>query len=118
MTLSYPADAAILIGRFQPFHNGHAGLLQTALTTAAQVVVVLGSAFHARSPKNPFTWQERAAMIAATLPEAQRARVHYVAVRDYYDDGLWADAVRRAVAGALPAAQRVTLVACFKDATS
>ena len=74
MTPSYPADAAILIGRFQPFHNGHAGLLQKALTTAAQVVVVLGSAFHARSPKNPFTWQERAAMIAATLPEAQRAR--------------------------------------------
>ncbi|MBG6222322.1 cytidyltransferase-like protein [Janthinobacterium sp. CG_23.4] len=80
MTLAYPAhpaysaDAAILIGRFQPFHNGHAGLLQTALASAAQVVVVLGSAFHARSAKNPFTWQERAAMIAATLPETQRAR--------------------------------------------
>lgn len=111
-------DAAILIGRFQPFHNGHAGLLQAALATASTVVVVLGSAFHARSPKNPFTWQERAAMIAATLPEAQRERVRYVAVRDYYDDGLWADAVRRAVAGAVPKVQRVTLVACFKDATS
>ena len=83
MTPSYPADAAILIGRFQPFHNGHAGLLQKALTTAAPVVVVLGSASHARSPKNPSTWQERAAMIGATLPEAQRARVHCVAVRDY-----------------------------------
>ncbi len=35
MTLAYSADAAILIGRFQPFHNGHAGLLQTALATAA-----------------------------------------------------------------------------------
>ena len=110
-------DCAVLIGRFQPFHSGHAGLLQAALASAAQVVVVLGSAFHARSPKNPFTWQERAAMIATSLPEAQRARVHYVAVRDYYDDGLWADSVRRKVADAVPAS-RVALVACFKDATS
>lgn len=115
---STPAfDCAVLIGRFQPFHSGHAGLLQAALASAAQVVVVLGSAFHARSPKNPFTWQERAAMITATLPEAQRERVHYVAVRDYYDDGLWADSVRRKVADAVPAS-RVALVACFKDATS
>lgn len=118
MKTVFPHDVAILIGRFQPFHNGHAGLLQAALAAASQVVVVLGSAFHARSPKNPFNWQERAAMIAATLPEALRARVHYVAVRDYYDDGLWADAVRRAVAGAVPGARHYALVACFKDATS
>ena len=38
MTLSYPADAAILIGRFQPFHNGHAGLLQKALATSGKRV--------------------------------------------------------------------------------
>jgi len=118
MKTAFPHDVAILIGRFQPFHNGHAGLLQAALGAASQVVVVLGSAFHARSPKNPFTWQERAAMIAATLPDAQRTRVHYVPVRDYYDDGLWADAVRAAVASAVPGAQRHALVACFKDATS
>src|SRR4051812_5559138 len=49
---------AVLIGRFQPFHQGHAGLLAKALAVAPKVVVVLGSSFHARSAKNPFTWQE------------------------------------------------------------
>jgi len=48
-------DVAVLIGRFQPFHNGHATLLQLALETAEEVVVILGSSFHARSTKNPFT---------------------------------------------------------------
>lgn len=50
-------DAAVLIGRFQPFHNGHAALLAKALETAPRVIVVLGSAFAARNAKNPFGWE-------------------------------------------------------------
>lgn len=113
-----PADVAVLIGRFQPFHNGHAALLTAALGGAPQVVVVLGSAFHARSAKNPYTWRERAAMIAHTLSETERSRVSFVAVRDYYDDARWADEVRASVAGAAPAAEHVALIAFFKDASS
>ena len=118
MTLSNAADTAILIGRFQPFHNGHAGLLQTALASAPKVLVVLGSSFHARSPKNPFTWEERAAMIRATLSEADRARVGFLPVRDYYDDVRWAEAVRTAVASECGDAAPLVLVAHFKDASS
>ena len=36
-------DAIILIGRFQPFHNGHAALLRTALARAERAIVVPGS---------------------------------------------------------------------------
>jgi len=108
-------DVAVLIGRFQPFHLGHAGLLDAALASAAKVVVVLGSSFHARSAKNPFSWQERAAMIAATLGEADRARVSFAPVRDYYDDTKWAAAVRSAVGGD---GQQVALVGHVKDASS
>src|SRR6185312_17484078 len=54
MNATPKADVAVLIGRFQPFHNGHAILLRRALETAPKVVVVLGSSFHARSSKNPF----------------------------------------------------------------
>ena len=60
-------DVAVLIGRFQPFHNGHATLLAKALETADKVLVLLGSARAARNAKNPFIWEERAAMIGATL---------------------------------------------------
>src|SRR5256885_10084300 len=54
---------AVLIGRFQPLHNGHMALLRAALERAEQIVVVLGSAWQAPNPKNPFSWQERAQML-------------------------------------------------------
>ena len=49
-------DTALLIGRFEPVHSGHLALLQEALRQAPQVIVVVGSAWQPRSPKNPFTW--------------------------------------------------------------
>lgn len=111
-------DAAILIGRFQPPHNGHLALLHAALAQARQVLVILGSACQARTPRNPFTWQERADMLRAALPEAERSRVALLPVRDYYDEPRWAAAVRQAVAAHLPAGARVALVGHFKDDTS
>ena len=77
---------AVLIGRFQPFHNGHLALLELALEAAPRVVVVIGSAFQARSPKHPFDWQERAQMIRSAVPESQRRRLLCVPVRDYFDE--------------------------------
>lgn len=115
MTSIMQSDVAVLIGRFQPFHNGHASLLRRALEAAPKVVVVLGSSFHARSAKNPFTWQERAAMIGVTLSEQDRERVTFVPLRDYYEDRRWADAVRREVAAV---ADKVALIGYFKDASS
>lgn len=111
-------DAAVLIGRFQPFHCGHADLLTKALATAASVVIVLGSSFGSRNAKGPFTWKERAAMIVATLSEADRARVKFVPVRDYYDDLRWADSVRAAVSALGYAPAKTALVGYFKDASS
>lgn len=107
-------DLAVVIGRFQPFHNGHARLLAHALAVAPRVVVVLGSAGCARSPKNPFSWQERAAMIAAALDAPDRARVTFAPVRDRYDDARWGADVRAAV----PDAARVALVGHVKDGSS
>ncbi|MBI3228738.1 MAG: bifunctional nicotinamide-nucleotide adenylyltransferase/Nudix hydroxylase [Burkholderiales bacterium] len=110
-------DVAVIIGRFQPFHQAHAGLLKQALASAPKVVVVLGSAFHARSAKNPFTWQERQAMIAATLTPDDAARVSFVAVRDYYDDTRWAQYVCRKVEE-IGGSKHIALVGYFKDASS
>ncbi|MBS0466856.1 MAG: bifunctional nicotinamide-nucleotide adenylyltransferase/Nudix hydroxylase [Proteobacteria bacterium] len=111
-------DAAVLIGRFQPVHNGHLALLREALAQARQAIVVLGSAFQARTPKNPFTWQERADMLRAALPEAERARLTVLPIRDYYDEPRWAEAVRQAVARVTPAQASVALVGHFKDDSS
>ena len=111
-------DLAVLIGRFQPFHEGHATLLRRALACAPEVVIVLGSAFHARSTKNPFTWQERDAMIRTCLSEADAARVKTIPVRDYYDDKRWSASVQNKVKQFLPEARTIALVGYFKDASS
>ena len=113
-------DVAVLVGRFQPFHNAHLALLARALALAPRVVVVVGSAFQARTPKNPFTWTERAEMIRHALPESERARVDVMPMRDYYDEARWVASVREAVASttAGDTAPRIALVGHFKDATS
>ena len=114
------SDVAVLVGRFQPFHAAHLALLVRALAIAPRCVVVVGSAFQARTPKNPFTWKERAEMIRHALPAADRERVTVVPMRDYYDEARWVASVRDAVAGVLAdeASPRITLVGHFKDATS
>lgn len=116
-------QVSVLVGRFQPFHRAHLALLKRALDLSPRCIVIIGSAFQARTPKNPFSWAERAEMIRLALPEADRDRVQFLPVRDYYDEGRWLRAVRDGVeallansGGASPA--NITLVGHFKDATS
>ncbi len=111
-------DLAILIGRFQPVHSGHLALLHHALALARRVVVIAGSAHQARTPRNPFTWQERAAMLQGALAPGDAARLTVLPVRDYYDQARWAAAVQAAVAPYAPAHAQVALVGHFKDASS
>ena len=93
-------DLAVFVGRFQPFHKGHLALLQHALSEAQRCIVVIGSAFHARSPRHPFSWQQRAEMIRRALPETDRERVSFVPVRDHHEDAPWIAEVRQAIASA------------------
>jgi len=109
-------DKAVCIGRFQLFHAGQFAIVRRALALAPRVVVVIGSSHQARSAKNPFTWEERAEMIRLALPEAERGRVTFAPVRDYYDPARWVQAVH--AAADVQAGERVALVGHRKDATS
>ncbi|KQW00107.1 bifunctional nicotinamide-nucleotide adenylyltransferase/Nudix hydroxylase [Rhizobacter sp. Root1221] len=111
-------DVAVYVGRFQPFHLGHLALLKHALSVAPRVVLVIGSAHQARSPKNPFTWRERAEMVRLALDEGDRARVDFLPVRDYYDEARWVAAVQAGVKALAGPPVSVALVGHFKDATS
>jgi bifunctional NMN adenylyltransferase/nudix hydrolase len=103
-------DATVVIGRFSPYTvTQHAALLN-ALQQPGQIAIVIGSAYHARTPRDPFTWQERQAMIELCLPEGAPGRMRFVPVRDYYDDERWAHAVKRAVEAMLPGTRRPQLV--------
>ena len=61
-------DLLVFIGRFQPFHNEHRHIIDTALKLSRHVLVLIGSAGKARSVRNPFTFAERKRMIAANYP--------------------------------------------------
>lgn len=113
-------DVAVYVGRFQIFHNGQLALLHRALDKAPLCVVVIGSAYQARTPKNPFTWQERVEMIRLALPEADRERVRFLPIRDYYNQDRWVTAVKQGVSALadVKAGASVVLVGHFKDATS
>jgi len=124
-------DALVFIGRFQPFHNGHKAVINTALEQAKEVVVVVGSSFAARNIRNPFTFEERKAMIEATFPDEtmemystfgalqQGPRLHIVPVSDYpYDDNKWVNAIQKIVDETVPRAQDVGLIGHSKDSTS
>lgn len=88
-------DALVFVGRFQPFHNGHKAVIDAALEQAKEVVVVVGSSFAARNIRNPFTFEERKAMIEACF---DTSRVKVVPVSDYpYDDNKWVNAIQRIV---------------------
>lgn len=109
-------DTAVLMGRFQPYHHGHAGLLRKTLETAPRVVVVLGSAFAAPTPRNPFSASERESMIRATLDQPTNQRVAFHHQRDVWDGTRWAALVRTAVESTAPG--RTALVGYHKDSSS
>lgn len=114
----YSFAAAVVIGRMQLYHRGHETLLRRALELAPTVIVVLGSSFRSRNVSNPFTWQERRAMIEATLTPRQLERVRFVPVRDYYDDERWNACVRQEVARHHAGHGDVALVGLRKDSSS
>jgi bifunctional NMN adenylyltransferase/nudix hydrolase len=112
------SSIAVVIGRFQILQRGHGTLLQAALELAPRVLVVIGSAFRARDAHNPFTWEERKQQFEAVLSAADRQRVEFLPVRDYFDDQRWGDAVRAGLERIAGRGAKVTLVGFKKDRTS
>ncbi|MBA3479527.1 MAG: NUDIX domain-containing protein, partial [Lautropia sp.] len=90
-------EVAVLVGQFAPFHRAHLQVLRAALSSYRLNVVVLGSAFQAPSPKNPFTWQQRADMIGLCLTEEEKLRVRFLPARDHHLDERWGEEVSRGV---------------------
>jgi len=61
-----PGVAALMIGRWQPLHDGHKALIQTALNRFSQVVVGLRNC--KPSEDNPYSIAEREVMLREAFP--------------------------------------------------
>jgi bifunctional NMN adenylyltransferase/nudix hydrolase len=80
--------------------------------------VLIGSAWQARSPRNPFTFDERVEQIRLALTGEERERVTFLPVRDVYDEERWVRNVQAAMAKVAGPGARVVLVGHRKDPTS
>lgn len=93
-------DFGVFIGRFQPFHNGHLAVIEEALTKVNHLIILIGSPNKARDPRDPFTFEERFAMIDSALTEKgiDGTKVTAFALPDEkYANTTWATNVRKIV---------------------
>lgn len=114
-TSARTAKYAIVIGRFQPLHKGHEHLISKALEIADNVVVLIGSAGEPRTPKNPWTYEERAEMVRLSFPNVECRPIY-----DFkYTELAWVEQVQGVIAELEgPLKHRVVLVGHEKDKSS
>ena len=119
-------DLAVIIGRFQPVHNGHIELFKSAALVAENVLILVGSSFIARDSRNPFSFYEREKMIINALEEEfgeNKKKFNIIPITDnLYNDNLWIASVQNEVQGMLEELGKpkgtVTLIGHHKDHTS
>ena len=79
---------AFYVGRFQPFHNGHARNVELISREVDEIVIGIGSAQKSHTTKNPFTAGERIEMISKALKKF--TKLHYIIpLEDVEYNALW-----------------------------
>lgn len=110
-------DYLVFIGRFQPFHIGHKEVIEQALSISDKVIVLIGSAFQPRTPKNPWTAMERMGMIFEGL-DNPKDRVIAVPLQDQmYNDQKWVADVQEKVHSVAPSG-KIGIIGHTKDQSS
>jgi bifunctional NMN adenylyltransferase/nudix hydrolase len=109
----------VFIGRFQPFHLGHLKIVNEALKRAEHLVIVIGSAYSAKSAKNPWAASLREDMIRNSLSNEELDRVSFIYAQDYlYNDNLWIAELQQKVFEVVGDENRVALIGHEHDRTS
>src|SRR3989338_8313029 len=83
----------LVVGRFQPFHRGHLGLIHEmeAASDIGEIIIGIGSAQKLHEPMNPFSAEERKHMISASVQCSKP--YHLICLEDKGDNTLWTEHV-------------------------
>jgi bifunctional NMN adenylyltransferase/nudix hydrolase len=112
-------DLLAYIGRFQPFHLGHEMVINEALKQSNRLVILIGSANQPRTPKNPWTYDERVEMIYGSLSVENRLQVSFEPLHDRpYCEEQWVESVQRLIHKNRHGAKKVSLIGYSKDNSS
>lgn len=81
----------LIIGRFQPFHNGHMELIHHIARThsPSTLIIGIGSAQASHTPRDPFTAGERSEMIDAALRFEKVGAYQIVPIPDVDRHSIW-----------------------------
>ena len=80
---------ALIVGRFQPFHNGHMEVIKKILEEHSSVIIGIGSAQYSHTLRDPFTAGERHLMISMSLEEKGIVNFYLVPIEDVNSNPLW-----------------------------
>lgn len=84
----------LFVGRFQPFHNAHLIDIKNALKEVKKLLILIGSAQYSHTKDNPFSIEERKAIIKAVLKAEHIKNCRIFALADINDDSKWVDYVK------------------------
>jgi nicotinamide-nucleotide adenylyltransferase len=80
---------SLMIGRFQPFHNGHLEVIRKISKISDNVTIGIGSAQYSHTFDNPFTAGERYSMISDALKDAKITNAYIVPIEDLNRYSVW-----------------------------
>jgi cytidyltransferase-like protein len=84
----------VVLGRFQPLHNGHAHLITSAAEHGDDITVAIGSSEAPESADNPWSAEERSEMVTLWAQSAGIV-VEVVCISDIDDPPNWVAHARR-----------------------
>lgn len=88
------ADVGLFIGRFQPFHLGHLHAVNYALAHVDVLRLAIGSSNRVNEPENPFSIDERRAMIQNSLDVETQKRITIHTIPDVQHHMRWLQMVQ------------------------
>ena len=114
-------DLLVFVGRFQPLHLGHQRVIDIALQKSRRVLVLVGSSWSPRRPRNPFTFEERRKMIRTAYSNVPESKLLIEPLMDFtYRDEMWVSEVQHLAKEAARDIKepKIGLIGCSKDASS